>query len=465
MLRRAALFTVILLATGVGTAAAQFPAAGHWEGAITIMGQDLGIAVDIAGAAAAPKATIDIPQQGAKGLALTNVRINDQLVHLELPAGPGLAVFDGVLRDDAISGTFTQAGMKGTFQLKKSAPAMSEAPPYKEEEVKIANGGITLAGTLTLPQAPAPHPVIVLITGSGAQNRDEDVFGFKVFRLLADRLTRAGFAVLRCDDRGVGGSSGSTSESTTADFAEDVLAEVKYLKGRADIDKGRIGLLGHSEGGIVAPMAATRSSDIAFIVLMSGPGLTGEKIMLAQAEAAGRAEGRTPEQIKSNTRVQQVLFEAARQNRGWEDATLAVRAEVRASIAQLPEEQRKAIPDVERVVAMQADSQVAFARSPWFRYFLDYDPAPTLARVTCPALALFGERDLQVPVEANRAAVEDIAKKAAAKQFSIKVIPGANHLYQAATTGAISEYGRLKKEFAPGFLDTLLTWLAPQLSR
>jgi uncharacterized protein len=187
--------------------------------------------------------------------------------------------------------------------------------------------------------------------------------------------------------------------------------------------------------------------------------------MVAQGEAIGRAEGRTPEQIKSNARVQQSLFNAARTNKGWEDATLAIRAEIRSSIAQLPEEQRKAIPDVERVVTMQADGQVSFARSAWFRYFLDYDPAPTLARVTCPVLAIFGEHDLQVPVEPNRAVMEEIAKKAATREFTIKVIPGANHLYQAATTGSVSEYTKLKKEFAPGFLDTLLAWLAPRTSR
>ena len=187
--------------------------------------------------------------------------------------------------------------------------------------------------------------------------------------------------------------------------------------------------------------------------------------MLAQGETMGRAEGRTPEQIRSNAKVQQVLFASARENKNWEQATLAIKAEARAAIDQLPEAQRKAIPDVDRVVTMQADSQVAFARSPWFRYFLDYDPAPTLARVTCPVLAIFGERDLQVPVETNRPVMEATAAKAATRNFTIKVIPGANHLYQAATTGSASEYPRLKKEFAPGFADTLQAWLAPYIAK
>jgi pimeloyl-ACP methyl ester carboxylesterase len=462
MLRRAPVIAIILLAGLAVSAAAQQPAAGHWAGALKIMGQEVAISVDVAGDAAAPKATIDIPQQGVKGMALANVRINDQLVHFELPAGPTIAVFDGVLRGEAIAGTFEQAGMKGTFELKKGTPPPASArPPYDQEEVTILNGGITLAGTLTLPPTAGPHPAVVLITGSGAQNRDEEVFGFKVFGRLAEVLTKAGFAVLRCDDRGVGGSTGSTPDSTSADFAEDVLAELKFLKARADIDKTRIGLLGHSEGGMVAPMVATRSTDVAFIVLLSGPALTGERILIAQAEAIGRAEGRTPEQIASNARVQQLLFATARLNKGWEQAAGAVRAEVRAAINQLPEAQRKAIPDVERLVERQAQGQVAFASSPWFRFFLDYDPAPTLARVTCPVLAVFGERDLQVPVESNRAVMQEIARKSPARQFTIEVIPAANHLYQSATTGSSTEYARLKKEFAPGFVETLLGWLAP----
>jgi pimeloyl-ACP methyl ester carboxylesterase len=455
------MLALVVLTAGLSVDAhAQEPIAGRWEGAIKIMGQELGIVVVFTGEGAATKATIDIPQQGAKGLGLANVRVNGQLVHFELPAGPGLAVFDGVARGDQVSGTFEQAGMKGTFEMRKGSAAAEPPPPYRQEDVTIVNGGLTLAGTLTMPRGAGPFPAVVLITGSGAQNRDEEVFGFKVFKLVADRLTRAGLAVLRCDDRGVGGSTGSVPDSTSADFAEDVLAEVKFLKARPEIDTARIGLLGHSEGGLIAPMVATRSSDIAFIVLMSGPAQTGETIMLEQAELIGRAEGRTPEQIKANARMQQMLFTAARTTAGWDQARDAIRAEARSSIARLPEDQRKAIPDVERVISAQADSQVAFTRSRWFRFFLDYDPAPTLARVTCPVLAIFGERDLQVPTDANRAIMESIAKKSANPDWTIKVIPGANHLYQAATTGSASEYMRLKKEFAPGFLDTVVTWLA-----
>ena len=459
MSRRAFVFTLALLLGFGAAAAAQSPASGRWEGAITIMGQDLGIVVVLT-ADAPPKGTIDIPQQGAKDLPLANVRVEGQKVHFELAAGPGVAVFDGELKGEQLSGTFEQAGVKGTFALKKgNAPAQEPPPPYKQEEVKLENGGLTLAGTLTVPPGGGPHPALILITGSGAQNRDEDVFGFKVFKLLADHLTRAGFAVLRCDDRGVGGSTGSTMEATTSDFADDVLAQVKFLKTQPAIDKARIGLLGHSEGALVAPMVATRSPEIAFLVLLSGPAVTGEKIMLAQADLIGRAEGKTPEQVRANAEVQKILFTAARENKGWDDALLAVKAATRKAIAALPEEQRNGIPNVDVLVNRQAESQVAFARSPWFRFFLDYDPAPPLARVACPVLAVFGELDLQVPTQQNRSVMEDTVKKGGNRNWTFVVVPKANHLYQAATTGSATEYPKLKKEFAPGFLDTITSWL------
>lgn len=458
MLRRVFVLAVGLVAGLSSPVLGQSPLAGRWEGAITIMGRELAIVVALAGDAGAMKGTIDIPQQGASGIELRNVRIEGQKVYFELPAGPGLAVFDGQVQGDRVAGTFKQGGMNGTFELKKGAAAQEALPPYKQEEVKVLHDGVTLAGTLTLPPGGGPHPVVVLITGSGAQNRDEDVFGFGVFRTLADRLTRAGYAVLRCDDRGVGGSTGSTPDSTSTDFAEDVLAEVKFLKARPDIDKTRIGLLGHSEGGLVAPLVATRSTDIAFIVLMSGPAVRGEDIMIAQADRMGRAEGRSVEQVRANAELQRLLFETARRNAGWAEALTAVKTATRKAIDELPEAQRKAIPDVDRLVNMQADAQLAFVRSRWFRFFLDYDPAPVLGRVNCPVLALFGEHDLQVPAEANRAVMNDIATKNPSA-WTVKVIPGANHLYQLAVTGSATEYPRLKKEFAPGFVETLLDWL------
>jgi uncharacterized protein len=455
-----ALAVVLLALAWASPLFAQASVAGRWEGAISVMGQDLGIVVVFTDVGAALTATIDIPQQGAKGIPLRSVRSAGGSVHFELPAGLGLAVFEGTVTGDVMSGTFTQGPAKGTFEVKRGAAIRTEPPPpYRQEEVTIQAGAVTLAGTLTAPATPGAHPAVVLITGSGPQNRDEEVFGIKPFRMIADHLTRAGFAVLRCDDRGVGGSTGSVAKSTTADFAEDVLAEVRYLEARPDIDKAHIGLLGHSEGGLVAPMAAVKSTSVAFIVLMSGPALTGERVLLAQGELIAAAEHIPEAQVRANGDVQRMIFAAVRSGTGWEAVTEAGEKQLMSAFARLPEEQRKAMGDPQTAARQQFASQVAFARSPWFKFFLDYDPAPTLAKVQVPVLAIFGGKDLQVPSEPNRRVMEEVFAKSGLKDYRIVVMPDANHLYQQAKTGSVGEYTTLKKEFLPGFLDLLTTWI------
>ena len=456
-----ALSAVSLLVLLPAPADAQGSPSGAWAGAIAIMGQKLEMVVTFSGEGAGLKATIDIPQQGATGLPLTNVKADGAIVHFELKAGPGMAVFEGERKGDAISGTFEQAGMKGTFELTpKKAEAPEPPPPYGAEEVKIPAGAVSLAGTLTLPPGAGPHPVVVLLTGSGAQNRDEEIFGMKPFRLIADHLTRRGIAVLRCDDRGIGGSTGSMAQATTADFAEDALAQVLFLRGRADIDKDRIGLLGHSEGGLVAPMVASRSKDVAFIVLMSGPAVTGEQILLAQGQLLAQASGIAPEQIARNTELQRKMFSAARTGQGWKEIEEQTYTAAREALEKLPEAQRRGIPDLDGLARKTAGQQLAAARSPWFKYFIEHDPAPALAAVTCPVLAIFGERDLQVPTGQNRGAMEEIFKKSGNRQVTVHVVPRANHLYQDSVTGNATEYATLKKEFVPGFLDVLGNWVS-----
>ncbi len=435
---------------------------GKWQGAIEIQGIALTIEVTFATAPQGVAATIDIPQQGAKSLALRNVSFVPPKVHFELPAGPGLAVFEGALKDDTISGSFQQGVAAGTFTIRRGAavPAPpAEKLPYATDEVVIKNGEVTLGGTLSLPASDVTSPALVFITGSGAQDRDEDVLGFKVFKVLGDYLTRNGFAVLRLDDRGVGKSTGNLAQSTSEDFAGDALAAVAYLKTRKEIDPGRIGLLGHSEGGLVAPLAALRSRDVAFIVLMSGPALTGERIMLEQNFLVGRAEGIPEADIKANGEIQRMLFSAAKTDQGWDEADAAIRRAVLARIAKMTEEQRKAIPDAQAYAARTAAAQIASTKSPWFRFFLTYDPAPVLAKVTCPVLALFGEKDVQVPAEINRRDMAAAFERGGNKDAVTRIIAGANHLYQAAKTGGVGEYSSLPKAFTPEFLTVLTEWL------
>jgi uncharacterized protein len=448
---------LIALVVPAAPAAAQANPHKTWDGAIHVAGQELPISVTFT---ATDKGTIDI--QGVNGLALTNVRIAGDSFHLELQAGLGLCVFDGAIKGDLISGSFTQGPAKGTFDLKPrqaSAEPSEPPPPYRQEEVKIANGAVPLAGTLTFPPTAGRHPAVILVTGSGAENRDEEVFGFKVFRLLADQLTRQGIAVLRCDDRGVGGSSGSTPQSTSEDFATDVLADVAYLKTRPDIDAAHIGLVGHSEGGLIAPIAAARSHDIAFIVLMSGSAITGEKVMLAQGERLVKIRGLGPEAIAKQAETQHRMFDAARSNLPWEEAGKPFKADAEAQIAKLPEAQRAAAQKMATQQLALIEAQYKGLLTPWFRFFLSFDPATVLEKVHCPVLAFFGDLDFQVPADVNKTALEQALAKAGNRDVTIKVLPKANHLYQEATTGDISEYTTLKKAFVPELVPTMTAWI------
>ncbi len=431
---------------------------GRWDGAIQVMGGSLNISVEFRAAAEGVQATIDIPQQGARALALTAVRVDLPKVHFELPAGPGLAVFDGVLKDGAIQGSFKQGPAEGTFELKPATP--EPPPPYKVEEVVVKSGAITLAGTLTLPDKPGRHPAVVLLTGSGPQNRDEEIVGFKPFRVLADHLTRLGVAVLRCDDRGVGGSSGSLEAITSEDLALDALAALSFLKARPEVDPARIGLLGHSEGGLLAVMAAGQSTDVGFIVLVSGPAVKGETLMQAQLEAIAAAEGKGEAEIQRLQARQARSFRVARTGQGGEDITEDARKEALAELEKLPAEQKKAMGDLSQFADRAVKGQMAFLRSPWFKFFLDYDPGPALARVRCPVLALYGEKDLQVPAEMNRKALEAALGGSGNKRLAVRVLPGANHLFQPAKTGSPSEYASLPKEFVPGFLEAVAGFVA-----
>ncbi|MBI3273072.1 MAG: alpha/beta fold hydrolase [Planctomycetes bacterium] len=456
---------VLLLPLAV-CAPAEEPLSGHWEGELDAGGMQLVIRVDFKPGAAGLAATIDIPQQGAAAVALTNVRFAPPQVHFELPAGPGLAVFEGRLAGDSIEGDFTQAAARGRFRLTRgSAPKKAEVPvsppPYEEREVTVTNGAVRLAGTLTVPPGPGgPHAGVYLITGSGAQNRDEELFGFKPFRVLADHLTRHGVVVLRCDDRGVGGSSGDFVHSTTADFAEDARAAVAFLKTCPEVDPRRIGLLGHSEGGVVAPMAAAASPDVAFIVLLSGTSVTGERVLFSQGEAIGRAAGYPPERTRENQELQKRIFACVRSGTGWEELRAEMRSKALAQLAALTPAQRATIPDAEAYAKKAADGQLANAQLPWFKFFLDYDPAEALARVKCPVLAIFGELDTQVLVGVNRPPLEAALAKAGNADVTVEVVAKANHLYQTAVTGGPQEYALLAKEFAPGFLDMVQSWIA-----
>jgi len=418
---------------------------GHWEGEIETPGQALAVKVDLAVAEGVWSGTIDIPAQGARGLALAGIAVSGESVEFAIADIPGEPTFKGVLAGGEITGDFSQGPASFPFRLGREVvppPARPQAPappfPYREEEVTYRNGDVTLAGTLTLPEGDGPFPAAVLITGSGAQNRDEELFGHRPFLVLADHLTRQGIAVLRSDDRGVGGSSGNVSQSTSADFAGDVLAAVELLRAQPAIDRDAVGVVGHSEGGLVGPLAASRSDAVAFVVMLAGPGVPGSEILPLQlariVAAAGAGEAAVERQVEIQRELIAAVVAGAEDERLREIARRLIEIQ---SVGQLAGEQ------LERVV----EQSLAGLTTPWFRHFLAYDPRPVLAQVEVPVLALWGSLDLQVDPDQNRPAVEQAL--AENPDVVTRVLPGLNHLFQHATSGGPDEYAQIEETFAP----------------
>ena len=367
-------------------------------------------------------------------------------------------------------GTFTQGGMKLSLTLKKTdqvtavrRPQTPKPPfPYKVEEIKYRNepAGIALAGTLTLPEGRGPFPAVILISGSGAQDRDETIFQHKPFLVLADMLTRRGVAVLRVDDRGVGGSSGSTATATSEEFAGDVEAGINLLKSRPEIDGQKIGLMGHSEGGLIAPIVAARSRDVAFIVLLAGTGLPGDEIMMMQAKLIGKVMGGNDKDLDKENEARKRLFEIIKTEKDPKKASVAAREELKKLLGDLSPGQKKEMGDVDAL----AETQLKMLESKWFRFFLSFDPRPTLEKVRCPVLALNGEKDLQVPPRENLEEIAKAIKKGGNTQVTTVQLPGLNHLFQTCKTGSVMEYSQIEETIASAALKVIGDWVVKQSS-
>jgi pimeloyl-ACP methyl ester carboxylesterase len=439
----------------VAKAAKPADLAGDWLGTLAIGAMNLRIVFHIKSADDGLHATLDSPDQSAYGLPVSSVQLKEGAVKLESEKVRG--VFEGTISSDlsTLTGTWTQGAGSLPLSLKrvKDAALLQRQPrpqepskpyPYRAEDVAYDNktAGNRLAATLTLPNGKGPFPAVVLITGSGPQDRDETVFNHKPFMVLADYLTRRGLAVLRADDRGTGESTGDFTTATTADFATDTEAGIAYLKSRGEINPRQIGLIGHSEGGIIAPMVAARNHDVAFIVMMAGSGVPGDQILVAQSTLLAEAAGKSHEvALKTGEREREIL-DLLKQNQ--DDAAL-----------------QKSLR--EKLSAEMRDAQVGAAvtqlMSPWFRYFVNYDPAPALRKVTCPVLALNGEKDLQVPPKQNLPAIRKALENGGNKNFEADELPGLNHLFQTAKTGSLDEYATIDETIAPAALAKIAAWI------
>ncbi len=343
-----------------------------------------------------------------------------------------------------------------------SPVAATPIASYVEEEVTFTNGDVTLAGTLTVPEGTGPFPAVILVSGSGPQDRDEPLGSgivIKPFRLLAGGLTNPGVAVLRYDDRGTAESTGDFVTATTADFADDAEAGLNYLLSRDEVDPDRLGLIGHSEGGMVAAMLGARNEDLDFIIGLAAPGVKGSEIVRLQNELILRAQGATEEQIAAQTAYLDESF--ANLDNPELISELAYENAV-AYVESLPEEERAALGDVDAYARMSAEAAVEQSGTPGFRSFLEYDPAPDWAKMTVPVLAIFGGKDFQVAVEQNAQPLEEALQAGGNTDVEIVVLPDANHRFQQADTGDPSEYGSLPAEFTPDLMPAILDWLQSQ---
>ena len=340
----------------------------------------------------------------------------------------------------------------------------SQNKPYMEEEITFKNGDITLGGTLTLPKTKGKHPAIVLISGSGAQNRDSELLGFKVFKLIAEHLNAKGIAVLRYDDRGVGKSSGKTATSTSADFANDVIAAVKLLEKRSDINPKQIGLLGHSEGGMIAPLVYQKYPKVAFLISMAGTTVAGSEVIWGQTEAMLVASGKTKEEIAAQKKRTMMMFETIKTDKGWDELTKANVEYVLKEIEKLPDAQKSMITDPKKYATTVITQQLNAVKTPWYRFFIAHDPKESLENTKCPVLAVFGAKDLQVLPSQNKPALEQAMKKGGNKDYTIETLAEANHLFQKANTGLPTEYASLPKEFVADFFPTITDWLLKRVT-
>jgi fermentation-respiration switch protein FrsA (DUF1100 family) len=445
---------------------------GVWQGTLKVGGIELRVLLRFSkDGEDGLKASLDSPDQGAKGIPADAVSFDKGAIKVEIKRIKG--VYEGTLSKDgaSIQGTWKQTGPALPLELKRldkepdfSRPQEPKRPyPYLEEEVTYENSAakIKLAGTLTLPKSDQSVPAVLLITGSGAQDRDESLLGHKPFLVLADYLTRRGIAVLRVDDRGVGGSTGDVASSTTDDFAGDALAGVAYLKGRKEINPRQIGLAGHSEGGLVAPLVASRSGDVAFIVMLAGTGVTGEEILYLQGAQIAKAQGASALALAVSRAGQEKMYKIIR-----EEADLVkMEEQLRKVVAEQIAVAAAASPEAKSALEAQADAQVKAILSPWYRFFLTYDPVPALRKVRCPVLAINGEKDLQVDPKQNLPSIEKALQEGGNADYTVKELAGLNHLFQHCQTGSPTEYGKIDETFSREVLELIGNWIVERTTK
>ena len=441
---------------------------GQWNGALKIQGTQMRLVFNISQTENSLSSTMDSPDQGAKGIPTTTTSFENSI--LKITIANAKIEYEGTLgQDNIIVGTFKQGGQSFPMNLSKEKidkeklvrPQEPIKPfPYYSEDITFENKkvGINLAGTLTLPDKEGVFPVVILISGSGPQNRDEELLGHKPFLVLSDFLTKNGIAVLRYDDRGIAMSKGDFKTATSADFATDVESAIAYLKTRKEINKNKIGLIGHSEGGLIAPMVASKSKEVAFIILLAGTGIQGDSLLLLQKKLIEEASGINKEDIQKGQSSNRKVFDIVNKSTSLEQLNSDLTIYFKQILKDNPNTQKPAEMSDDDFVKLQV-KQIA---SPWMQYFIKYNPAPALEKVKCPVLAVNGEKDLQVPPKENLEAIKKALTKGGNKSVTTKELPNLNHLFQECKTGSPDEYATIEQTFSPNALTEILKWLQTQ---
>jgi pimeloyl-ACP methyl ester carboxylesterase len=438
---------------------------GSWTGALQLPGSKLPLIFHIAKGSEAYTATLDSPNQGARGIPAHTVSYKHPTLTLTLQSLG--AVFEGAVTSDTlIEGIFTQMGQKFPLNLTKQSvhekaakikrPQTPLPPfPYRSEEVAIKNSeaGVELSGTLTIPEGRGPFPAAILISGSGPQNRDEELFDHKPFLVIADYLTRNGMAILRYDDRGVAKSTGDFSRATSADFAKDAGAVYSWLTARPDIDKNKTGLIGHSEGGMIAPMVAASNQNVSFLILLAAPGVPIDSLLTLQNRAISKAMGMPANEIEDNIQTNRKIFSLAQK----------APADLKQQLTALLNEEFSKLIAKGAITQEQANqsvyAQVEQFTSPWMRYFINYDPTDNLQKIKVPVLALNGDKDLQVTSKENLSGIRSAFQRSGNQKLTVKELKDHNHLFQTTTLGSPTEYGQLEETFSEVALREILSWL------
>lgn len=480
-MKKTAFILVVILASFTGFCQ---DITGQWNGFLKVPGGQLKLVFNISKTEKGYSSTMDSPDQGAKGIPITTTQFEKSILKFELPAAR--IVFEGELNQhDVIVGTFTQSGQAFPLNLSRQILKKEEAKrpqepkepfSYYTEEVTFETHNnesysyekkkwipdnqnlntITeenkidknvLAGTLTLPKKEGKFPVVILISGSGPQNRNEEIFEHKPFLVLADYLTRKGIAVLRFDDRGTGKSTGEFKSATTLDFVKDVQAGLAYLQTRKEIDRNKIGLIGHSEGGIVAPLIAENSKEVDFVVLLAGPGIQGNELLLLQKEKLERQMNISENEIQQGKEIFKGAYDIIVKSSASRDV---MKSQI---ITYLKEKLAN------KLNGDQINALAGSITTPWMIGFLKLDPSVALEKVKCPVLALNGEKDMQIDADINLEAIKNALAKGGNKNTMIKKLPNLNHLFQECETGSPNEYASIEQTFSPVALEEISSWI------